>query len=336
MLAGNPFTSSAFNGIALTKALNLLPNRYGLLEQMKLMPFKPTRLRNISIEERNGTLSLLQTARVGEAGILAGRDKRTVRSFIIPHIPHNDNILPEEIQGLRAFGTEDELAAMSQVVADHLQAMRDKHAITLEYLRMGALKGLINDADGTLLYNLYTEFSITQKVVDFAFSVATTDVKAVCLSIVRYIEENLLGEFKKGVKCLVSPEFFDLLTGHDTVKAAYDRWQNGAALRDDMRDSFYYGGINFQEYNGTASDVAGTARRFIAASEGHAFPLGTVNTFSTYCAPGDFNHSVNTLGQPLYASQVTGKHNRGIELHTQSNPLPMCHRPALLVKVTTS
>ena len=36
-------------------------------------------------------------------------------------------------------------------MADHLQSMRNsnKHAITLEHLRMGALKGVILDADGS-------------------------------------------------------------------------------------------------------------------------------------------------------------------------------------------
>ncbi|WP_458695370.1 major capsid protein [Wolbachia endosymbiont of Phyllotreta cruciferae] len=33
--------------------------------------------------------------------------------------------------------------------------MRNKHAITLEHLRMGALKGIILDADGSELLNLY-------------------------------------------------------------------------------------------------------------------------------------------------------------------------------------
>ncbi|MDR1236237.1 MAG: major capsid protein, partial [Holosporaceae bacterium] len=44
---------------SLTKAINLLPNMYGKLESLKLFPQKFVRTRNISIEERNGVLSLL-------------------------------------------------------------------------------------------------------------------------------------------------------------------------------------------------------------------------------------------------------------------------------------
>jgi hypothetical protein len=119
------------------------------------------------------------------------------------------------------------------------------------------------------------------------------------------------------------------------VVEAYDRWQDSLALRSDMRTGFTFAGITFEEYAGEASDGE-TTRRFIAAGEGHAFPLGTVDTFATYFAPADFNETANTLGQPLYAKQEPRKFERGTDIHTQSNPLPMCHRPAVLVKVLAS
>jgi hypothetical protein len=140
-----------------------------------------------------------------------------------------------------------------------------------------------------------------------------------------------------GVRVLCSPSFFAKLTGHAKVEKAYENYAQGAMLRDDVRNGFAFGGIVFEEYLGKASylDGAGTAqtRDFIAEGEAHAFPLGTVDTFSTYFAPADFNETVNTLGQPLYAKQEPRKFDRGTDLHTQSNPLPMCHRPGVLVKL---
>jgi hypothetical protein len=332
----NPFSNDAFGAIALTMAINILPNRYGRLEEINLMPARPVRLRQIAIEERNGVLSLLPTAVVGAAGTVGKRGKRKIRSFIVPHIPHDDVVLPEEVQGIRAFGSEGELSALSDVLAMHLQSMRDKHAITLEHLRMGALKGVILDADGSTIYDLYSEFGITAKTINFQLNVDTTDVKAKCLELKRYIEDNLRGEFMTGVQVLVSAEFFDAFTGHPKVEAAYERWQQGEALRTDMRKGFTFAGVEFQEYRGQATDPDGTVRRFIADSEAHAFPLGTSQTFATYFAPADFNESVNTMGQPLYAKQEPRKFERGTDLHTQSNPLPMCHRPGVLVKLTAS
>ena len=144
----NPFDNPAFSMASLTAAINYVPNRYGRLEQLNLFPAKPVRTRQIIVEERNGVLNLLPTLPPGSPGTVGTRGKRKLRSFVIPHIPHDDVVLPEEVQGLRAFGSETEMEALSGVMARHLETMRNKHALTLEHLRMGALKGVILDADG--------------------------------------------------------------------------------------------------------------------------------------------------------------------------------------------
>ena len=151
----NPFNNPAFSMAALTAAINILPNRYGRLGELGLMPDKPVRQRQIIIEEMNGVLNLLPTLPPGAPGSVGTRGKRKVRSFVIPHIPHDDVVLPEEVQGIRAFGSETDTEAVAGVIARHLETMRNKHAITLEHLRMGALKGVILDADGSVLYNLF-------------------------------------------------------------------------------------------------------------------------------------------------------------------------------------
>ncbi|KAF0115596.1 MAG: hypothetical protein FD149_1555 [Rhodospirillaceae bacterium] len=317
----NFFLDDVFRPAALTAGINKISNRYGRVEEMGLMPARPVRLRHIAIEERNGVLTLLPTATVGSPGTVGVRGKRKIRSFMIPHIPHDDVVLPEEVQGIRAFGSEGDLAALSDVLSLHLGSMRDKHAITLEYLRMGALKGIILDADGSTLYNLYAEFAITPKTIAFDLSNAGTDVKAKCLELKRHIEDNLLGEFMTEFHCFVSPEFFDAFTGHAKVVKAWENWQQGEALRSDQRKGFTFAGVTFAEYRGQATDPEGNVRRFIAAGEGHAFPVGTMQTFLTYFAPADFNEAHNTLG--LYAlcqagtAQVRPRHRSA---HPEQSP----------------
>src|SRR5512143_2500296 len=164
----NPFSNDAFEMAALTAAINKIPNNYGRVEQLALMPAEGVRTRTILIEEMSGVLNLLPTMPVGAPATLGTQAKRKVRSFVVPHIPHEDVVLPEEVQGLRAFGSETDVEALSNLLARKLQTMRNKHAITLEHLRMGALKGIILDADGSTLYDLYSEFGITAKVINFA------------------------------------------------------------------------------------------------------------------------------------------------------------------------
>ncbi len=80
----------------------------------------------------------------------------------------------------------------------------------------------------------------------------------------------------------------------------------------------------------------GNTRYFIPQNEAIAFPLGTQQTFRTYFAPADFNETANTIGLPVYAKQEERKFQRGWDIHTQSNPLPLCARPEVLIRVTKS
>ena len=330
----NPFSGNAFNTMALTSAINILPNQFGLTEQLGLLPPRPTRQTIVAFEEYQGVLQMLPSVPRGAPSTVGKRGSRKVRTFMVPHIPHDDVVKPEEVQNLRAFGTEDELAAMSDIMALHLQNMRNKHAITLEYLRMGALKGIIMDASGDVLYNLYDQFSITPKTINFNFSNPAFDVKGACLSVRRWTELHLYGEVMNGVTALVSPEFYDAFTSHPQVEKAWMFYQNGQLLSQDTRKGFSFGGVNFQEYIGQAADDNGNMIRFIAEGEGHTLPTGTAQTFCTYFAPADMNEAVNALGLPMYAKAVPAKFDRGTDLHTQSNPLPMCHRPQLLIQLT--
>lgn len=333
----NPFENPAFGMASLTAAINLLPNRYARLEELGLFPPKPVRTRTVVVEERAGVLTLLPSLPPGSPGTVGTRGKRKLRSFVIPHIPHDDVVLPEEVVGLRAFGSENEFASLADVLTEHLDTMRAKHAATLEFLRMGALKGVVLDADGSEIIDLYKAFDIKKpEVINFKLSDKSENNKVLstCLELKRIVARNLMGERMSTIQCLVSPEFFTALVEHPSVVDAYRLWNNGQALRSDMRDGFPFGGVTFEEYAGEACLSDGTVHRFISKGEGHAFPLGTLDSFATYFAPADFNETVNTLGQPLYAKQAPRPFERGTDLHTQSNPLPICLRPALLVRLT--
>ena len=72
---------------------------------------------------------------------------------MVPHIPHDSTILAAEVQNVRQFGSEDAMQGVQAVVNQRLQKMNANHEVTLEFLRMGALKGEILDGDGsTILY----------------------------------------------------------------------------------------------------------------------------------------------------------------------------------------
>jgi hypothetical protein len=243
--------------------------------------------------------------------------------------------MADEIEGIRAFGSETELEAVQDVVDQRLAELRAMHEVTLEYHRIGAIKGQILDADGvTVIYNLFTEFGVSQQTQDFQFTSATLDVRKTCVAVARKIEDVLGAAVYTGIRAFCSPEWFDALIGHANVEKAF-QYQEGKVLREDLRRGFTFGGITFEEYRGAVGGVA-----FIPANEAYAFPEGVVTEkgplFSTAFAPADYMETVNTLGLPVYAKQEQMKFDKGIEIESQSNPLALCLRPRSVIKLTKS
>jgi len=333
----NPFAADGYSMAGLSDAIGKMPNLYGRLNEMALFTPKGVREITVLVEQRNGTLNLVTSTERGAPSALAIHDKRALRAFKIPHFSLDDVILPQDVQGIRAFGSENDVLAVAEVMRERLQRLKDALDQTTEYLRMGALKGIILDADGSTIYNLYTEFGISAKTVSFALADEETDVLLKCLEVKRHIEANLKGERMAGVRVLVDGDFYDALTTHPKVEKAFAAYMAlSQNLADDYRRGFRFGGLVFEEYPGTWTDKDGTTRLAIADSCGHAFPEGTANTFRTYVAPGNFMAAVNAIGQQYYAMQEPKKMDAGWDLHAETNPLPMCLRPEVLVQVTVA
>jgi hypothetical protein len=138
-----------------------------------------------------------------------------------------------------------------------------------------------------------------------------------------------------GIRCLCSSGFYDYLTMHPKVEKAFAAYQAlNQNLADDYRRGFRFGGVTFEEYTATWTDKDANARVAITANGAIAFPEGTGNTFKTIVAPGNFVETVNTMGQPYYAKQEPKKFGQGYELWAESNVLPICVRPEVLVTLT--
>lgn len=337
------FNNAAFSSTSLTEAINIVPNDYGRLRELNLFAPEPIATTTVAVQFANGTLNLLPTRERGAPPSVGTPEKRSVRSFKCFHVPHDDFVLADEVQNILARTAGDStLESVATLVNRKQITMRRKHAITLEHMKMGALRGQILDSDGSTLLDLFTTFGVTQKSIDFVLGTDTTNVNGKIDELSGYMEDNLFGEVMTGVHVLASPEWFAKLTGHKTVVDAW-RYYDGRynVLREDVRKMFVHRGVVFEEYRGTAQylqeDGTYATRRFIPAGEAIAFPMGTSDTFKTYFAPADFIDTVNTFGEEIYVRQaVDPEFQRWVKLHSQSNPLPMVKRPALLVKLTTS
>lgn len=322
------FKSDAFSTVSLTNAILKAPYKPSRIGALGLFRERGIVNTTVVVEEKDGRLSLIQTSPRGGPASTIGQQKRTARSFVVPHLERESTIMADEIQNVRAFGSENALEAVQAIAAEHLQDLRSMHEATLEFMRAGAIQGLVKDADGSTLFNLFTEFGVSQQTHDIDLGVE--NVRSEAIKITRLIENELGAEPVSSYRAFCGDEFFDALIADTTVIESL-KYQESALLRTDVRAGFQYGGITWENYRGS---VGGTA--FFPTAEAFVFPEGT-NIFATYFAPADFIEAVNTVGFPLYAKQAADEQlQRWVKIHTQSNPLALCLRPRAVVKVTKS
>lgn len=323
--------SPEFSVGSMTAAINLLPYKPSRLGAMGLFSEEGVATTSAKIEEYNGTLHLIKTQPRNAPATASVHEKRKVRSLDVLHIPREDAVLPDDVQNVRKFGSGGQLESAIDVVNRRLTKMRQDHEVTLEYLRIGAVQGKIIDADGTVLYDLFTEFDVAEQSTDFVLGTTTTKQRLKCLAVKRQIEAALGAAAYDHVHAICGASWFDRFISHTDVEKAYDRWNDGAQLRSDPRAGFPFAGIIFEEYRGKVGD-----RDFIPPDQARFFPVGVPDLFITYFGPANFMQTVNTIGLPLYARQEPIRLDQGIQLHTQQNPLPICTRPSTLVKGTSS
>jgi hypothetical protein len=327
------FRSDAFSLASLTDAILKAPYKPGRIGQMGLFRERGVTMTSIIIEEKDGQLSLIQTSPRGGPGSTLGGQKRTARSFVMSHLERESTVLADEVQNVRAFGSESDSEAVSSIIAERLTDLRAMHEVTLEHMRAGAVQGLIKDADGSTLYNLFNEFNVVQQVGTLSPNAAADEGDALrneVIAIQRLIETELGNEPVNGYHAFCGQSFFDDLRADLGIVQTL-RYADPASLLAQQANArrFTFAGVEWEEYRGS---TGGTP--FFAADEAYIFPTGS-NIFSTYFAPADFIETVNTVGLPMYAKiQNDAELNRWAKVHTQSNPLALCLRPRAVVKTT--
>lgn len=330
-LLNNP---DMFTAAEMTDTVNKLPGtvyRFGsMFEQVG------SRTTKIDIEIMQGRLTLVSDSPRGSVPEPLGRRQPERRITTIPatHLAQADVLSPEDIQDLRAFGTT-ELATQESIVNDKLTIMKRNLDMTLEYHRVGAVKGVVMAPAGRELVNIYDVFGVTKKTQAFIFPATTqkssNPVLDAILAAKRAAEEAMGGNPYSRFEAIVGSNFYDNLTGCALVREAYSLWAANLSSfgdNDFRKRGFTYGGVTFYE----ASETVG-GKSLVDDDKGHLYPVGP-GIWRVYNAPADWMEAVNTMGRQYYARMDERPKSRGFDIEVQANPLTLCLYPEALVELT--
>jgi hypothetical protein len=328
------FTNDAFSLQSMTRAINESPYQPMLIGSLGLFSEEGITTTSLSIEMKGTTLTLIPAAARGAPGRVERNDKARLIPINTVHLPQRTSVIADEVQNLRAFGTENETETVQNLVNRKLGKLRRNLDVTIEWQRIGALKGQVLDADGAVLLDMFSTFNVTQQTRQMLLGTDSTKVKSLIVQAQRQSEDALGGVMHRGFVALCGKNFFDSLVGHPAVEKAYDRWLDGAFLRDIQRSQeggspgFQFCGVSWHEYRGQVS-----GQNFVGDDDAFLIPQGVPDMFVTNYAPADYMETVNTIGLPYYAKQEMMRMNKGVEIEAQSNPISICTRPNAIVRL---
>lgn len=324
------FKDDAFHMINLTAAISKVP--YAPTRIGRLGWFREEGINTLTaaIEMDNGVLTLVPTAPRGAPGAVKGLERRNVRDFRTVHLPQRIAVTADEAMGLRAFGSETEVETAMGLLQRKMVPVRRDLDLTHEYQRVGAIKGLVLDADGSTIYNWHTEFNVSATTANLALSVAGTKVLQEVIGFKGTIEDKLGMAMSSGYRALCGSTFFKNFTSHSAVVEAFKFGQN-AFLRTDNRSGFEFGGVVWEEYRGS---VGGSA--LIPATKAYLVPEGVADMFMTYFSPAPYMETAGTTGLPFYMKAKNMDYDIGVEWNVQSNPLHICTRPDAILEITAT
>jgi len=323
-----------FSMIELTHAINAreyVPSRLG---DSALFTSRGIRSSRFALERKDHTVNLIDFDERGAPVKRVSRDVRNIRDFEIPRLARGAELYADEIRMVRAFGEEDQLQAYQDLLDERVMKATTAIEATIEFGRMGALRGQLIEPTGAVYYDYFNAFGVTPPTPQtFALSGPALGIRKELAAVQRRMEDVLGDVGFSYVHCYCGPNVIDLLVENEEIKDAYDRWNDGQQKRERYaRRTFGFAEVIFEEYRGKLPDENGVVRNFIGDDEMIFVPMGAQTPlFETVYAPADFFDTVNMMGLPRYVRPNEKESDDRMQVwEVQSHPLSICTRPEVI------
>ena len=337
LFATNPMWSVS----ELTLALNRVPYVPQLIGRLGL--FREERLSTTStmVEVRGERLALVPELPRGAPPTPNVVDRAIATSIAIPHFPIRDTLIADAVQNVRAFGTDSTLEGVQTVVNQRMASMSLKLDVTLEYVRLGAVRGKVVTAVDRItgaplierdLFRMFNfepnpvlEWPIIGACEGGEQAVWCGQLTALINQLGRAMSNQLPGGMFARIHCICGYEFFDAFMQHPELRAAFIAIDSAPFTRPQLGTSYTFRDLTIEEYRGRIGGVD-----FVAPDTAYFFPEGVPDLFIEAYAPADYMETVNTVALPRYARSEMMDFNKGIMLEAQMNVMPFCSLPSCL------
>ncbi|HHY0482733.1 major capsid protein [Vibrio parahaemolyticus] len=320
--------SEKFTVSNLTASINNIDMPPMRIAELGIFEERGIRTTTMSVEFKDGEIIIVPEKERGADGTHTEDRERKLFTFTAVHLPLEASIYADDIQNVRAFGSESELEQLDTLISDKHEDHRMSLDATIEYFRAGALTGKVLGAKGNTIVDLHATFGITPSQVtneiDFTQPLRSQILKAKTAS-----KKNQKGVKGRRYHALCSETYFAKLMDNEDFVKAFERSQEGAALRNDVSGGVEWQGVVWEQYE---DDING--KLIIPEGEARLFPIDKPKLFLTRFAPANYNETVNTIGLPYYSKSEPKRMGKGVDIESQSNVINICTNPLAVRRLT--
>lgn len=330
----NIFENDAFSEVTLTDAIAEMDYQPSLLRDMGIFEKQPSRTTGIMLEKKSGTNRLVPVSQRGAPLTEAEKLKRNIRTVETHRLAIASTTYATEVQNIRAFGKETVLSQVQDIVAEGVAQSHGDIELTEENMMLGAVQGIVVDADGsTVLNNWFTFWDIPQPTeIAFDFANATVaELKANIKGVQRAIVDSAKGLAVREVIALCGDDFFDALIAHEAYTGNSINPLEAQRLVDEFGKAYSkvsLGEITWINYRGSESE----SEVSIATDKVSFFPIAK-GLFKHGLGCAEFGEYINTLGRERYALTIRDRdRDAWVQTELYTYPLFYCTNPSVLKK----
>lgn len=303
MITMDIFNNDAFSVTSQIRSIEKKPYIPTGLDALVGFEPVPVSTDTVYVELKQGQINLIRTTLRGAPIEMGKPDSKNIRSFMLPRIAKGDQLMIHELANLRPFDGEGEVETVAARVDKMQNQLIADVEYTFEYHRLGALNGIVYDADGTSeIFNFYTAFGISPpSVIDLDLYNGSPTMGDLRTAVEELIVTPIEDAAQAGnapnfaIRALCGHTFFNRLVNHPEIRQTYLNWSAAADLRNMPRyEVFPFAGVDWVRYRGT-NQVG------ITSNQAKIFPTGVPGMFQHIMGPcNEMEETINQMGRRYY------------------------------------